>query len=317
MPFWRSGRRTSPASVAVPEMTPLQAWLLAARPRTLPLAVTPVVTGSVLGWAQGGRFSWPVFLATLAAALLIQIGTNLWNDAADAGQGTDDPAHRLGPPRAVAMGWLDAGAVRRAAAGTFLAAFVIGIGLAAVGGWPIVAIGLASLTAGWLYSAGPWPIARSATGELFVLFFFGLAAVGGSAWLQGRVFTLEILLAGFVVGLPAAAVLVVNNTRDLDSDARTGRRTLAVLFGRGAMRRLYASLMLAPFLCLLPIQYRLLPGWWGWLPWLMLPEALRLARAFARVHDARDYNPLLPATVRFQLGLGALLALALILQRMN
>ena len=291
-----------------------RAWWLAIRPRTLTLAIVPVVLGTLLGWLQGGAFSLSVFLATLAAAVLIQVGTNLWNDAADAGRGTDDPRCRLGPPRAVAMGWLSAQAVRRAAFVAFLLALLIGLWLVRIGGWPILAIGLASLAAGWMYSTGPWPIARSASGEWFVLVFFGLAAVAGSAWLQGRVCTPEILLTGLLAGLPAAAVLVVNNTRDRLADARTGRRTLAVWLGPAAMCRLYAGLLLAPFLLLAALQWRLLPGWAGVLPWLMLPEALRLIRRFHRMKAPRGFNALLADTARFQLGLGSLLALALWLQ---
>ncbi|RMG30308.1 MAG: 1,4-dihydroxy-2-naphthoate octaprenyltransferase, partial [Gammaproteobacteria bacterium] len=252
---------------------------------------------------------------TLAAALLIQVGTNLWNDAADAAQGTDDPATRLGPPRAVAMGWLEAGSVRRAALAAFGAAFVLGVALAWLGGWPIVAIGLASIAAGILYSAGPRPIARSATGELFVLAFFGVAAVAGSAWLQGRVFTPEILVVGLLLGMPAAAVLVVNNTRDQGNDARSGRRTLAVRWGTRAMRRLYAGLVLVPFALLGVVQWRLPPGAFGILPWLLLPEALRLVRAFTGARSAGAWNALLAATARFQLGLGGALSLALWLRQ--
>ncbi|HHO67587.1 MAG TPA: 1,4-dihydroxy-2-naphthoate polyprenyltransferase [Gammaproteobacteria bacterium] len=284
----------------------LRHWLLALRPKTLSVSVAPVLAGTALGWVQAGELSVAVMLAALAAALLIQIGTNLHNDVADHERGADDPRTRLGPPRATAEGWLTAAQVRRAAAAAFGLALVIGLYLVAVGGWPILLLGLASLAAGYLYTGGPRPLAYLGAGELFVLVFFGVVAVAGSACLQSGRFSLAGLLLGLLLGLPAAGVLVVNNHRDRDSDARAGKRTLAVRFGLRFSRGLYAACLLGPFLLLAPLQAE--TGRGGWLPWLALPGALWLVWRFLRTREPRDFNPLLGRTALFQLLLALLLA---------
>lgn len=293
----------------------LKYWLLALRPKTLTISIIPVITGSALGWLQADRLSVPVMLAALAAALLIQIGTNLHNDAADHASGTDDPATRLGPPRAVAQGWLSAHSVQRAALASFLLAFVIGLYLVRVGGWPILLLGLLSIAAGYFYSGGPWPVARSGSGEAFVLFFFGVVAVSGSAYLQAGQFTLAAALCGLLLGLPAAAVLVVNNHRDCASDARAGRRTLAVHYGERLSRRLYTLGVLAPFALLPVVQILSVESAVGYLPWLVLPWALRLVYRFRSIDRPQDFNPLLAETAFFQLVLGLLLSLVFVAGR--
>jgi 1,4-dihydroxy-2-naphthoate octaprenyltransferase len=288
-------------------------WLLAARPKTLSVAVVPVLVGSALAAAQGGGLSWSVLLAALAAAVLIQAGTNLYNDAGDFERGADDHATRLGPLRVTAAGLLAAAAVRRGAYAAFAAAFALGLYLVAVGGWPILALGLAAIAAGLAYTGGPRPIAYGALGELFVLAFFGLAAVVGTYYLHAGGVTAAAWAAGLVVGLPAAAVLVVNNYRDLENDRRAGKHTLAVRIGRPASRWEYAALMLGPFVLLpllgLPLPYILLP-------YLALPAAVALIRRLAREPIGPGLNRLLAATALWQLLLGALLCAALIAARL-
>ncbi len=289
-------------------MNSWRAWLAAIRPRTLGLAVSPVVLGTALAVHDGARFRPGVFAATLAAALLIQIGTNLHNDAADHQRGTDGP-DRLGPPRAVASGWLSARAVLRGAWLAFSLAFLLGIGLVAVGGWPIVVLGLASLAAGVAYSAGPRPLSGLPLGELFVVLFFGLVAVAGSYELQAGAFSARAWLAGLVPGLPAAAVLLVNNHRDRVGDARSGRRTLAGMLPPDAVVWLYGALLvmavgIAPFL----FDHRV----------LALPVLLMLVPAFdlvgvMRRASGRGLNAVLARTAGFQLALGSLTALCLLL----
>ncbi len=288
-------------------------WLLALRPKTLTLSIIPVVTGSALGWLQAGHLSLSIMWVALLAALLIQIGTNLHNDAADYTNGTDDPATRLGPARAVAQGWLSAQSVQRVALASFLLALLSGFYLVSMGGWPILLLGLLSITAGYIYSGGPWPIARSATGEAFVLFFFGVVAVSGSAYLQAGQFSLAAVLCGLLLGLPAASVLVINNHRDRDNDARAGRQTLAVLYGEKLSQRLYAIGILAPFV-LLPLVQQLLAIDLniGFLTWLVLPWAVRLIVRFMRITDPRDFNSLLAETALFQFVLGLLLSLVFV-----
>lgn len=215
-------------------------WALAARLKTLGLSVTPVLAGTFLA-ALGGAWRADILVTTLVSATAIQIGTNLWNDAADGESGVDT-ALRLGPPRMTALGLLDAASVRRAAAAAFALAATAGLYLASVGGWPIIALGAASLALGYLYSMGPHPLSATPVGEVLVIAFFGVAAVAGTAWLHGAAVDSRIVAAGFLLGLPAASVLLVNNHRDRESDSAGGRRTLAILIGENASRALYALL---------------------------------------------------------------------------
>jgi 1,4-dihydroxy-2-naphthoate octaprenyltransferase len=305
-----------PAAVVAAPPAGWQVWWTAARPRTLPLGATPVLVGIALAWAEGVPPHWLAALATLGAALLIQIGTNLHNDAADYERGNDQP-DRLGPLRVTAAGWASAATVRSAARLAFGIAFLLGCYLAAVGGWPIVAIGLASLAAGAAYSGGPRPISHTPCGELFVWAFFGVFAVAGSHWLQAAQISAAALLAGAILGLPAAAVLLVNNLRDLAADLRAGRRTLAAVLGDDAgrparfqltARRLHAALMLAPFLAL-PALARLLPGKHGlWLALLALPVCLKVVRRM-RTAQGVELNGVLADTARAQFVFGLLLAI--------
>ncbi|MEW6164754.1 MAG: 1,4-dihydroxy-2-naphthoate octaprenyltransferase [Pseudomonadota bacterium] len=300
-----------PAAIVNAPPTGWRVWWTAARPRTLPLAATPVLAGIALAWAEGAAPRWLAALATLLAALLIQIGTNLHNDAADHERGNDG-ADRLGPLRVTAAGWASAAAVRAASHLAFAAAFGLGVWLAVVGGWPIVAIGLASLAAGLAYSGGPRPISHTPCGELFVWVFFGVLAVAGSHWLQAERLSPAALLAGAALGLPAAAVLLVNNLRDVAADTRAGRRTLAAVLGADRARQLHAALMFAPFLAL-PALAALLPGRHGlWLALLALPVCLRLV---ARMRAARGValNGVLADTARAQFVFGLLLAIGLLI----
>ena len=196
----------------------LQAWFLACRPKTLSVSLSPVLVGTAVAWHDTHRILWLPLLAAALGAAFIQIGTNLFNDVGDYLRGTDTP-ERLGPKRATAEGWLGAGAVRLGAWLAFALAFLCGIYLVGHGGWPIVAIGLASLAAGWAYTGGPKPIAYGPLGEIFVFVFFGLVAVGGSYYLQTLTLTAVALIAAALVGIHAAAVITVNNYRDLDGDA--------------------------------------------------------------------------------------------------
>lgn len=283
-------------------MMQLQAWLLAIRPKTLGMAVIPVVVGSALAFAQTHVLHVLPVLAALLAAMLIQIGTNLHNDAADHASGVDT-LERLGPLRVTASGLLTARQVMFGMKACFLLAFGLGIYLVAVGGWPILLAGLLSLAAGAAYSGGKYPISHSPLGEVFVLVFFGVVAVAGSYYLQTLRVDASALLAGCVMGLSAAAVLVVNNTRDRESDRLAGRRTLAVLMGEGFSRAEYAGLLLLPFAIIAAT------GLGKYLPLLALPWAVYLLRACWQVQEARHYNPLLPQTAQFQFGLGLLLAI--------
>lgn len=284
-------------------------WLLAARPKTLSIAVAPVLVAHALAWSDQGTISPALLGAILAAALLIQIGTNLHNDAADHERGVDDPAHRLGPPRATSQGWLEAYQVRRAAWLCFALSGALGSALVIVGGWPVLAVGLCSIAAGLAYTGGSRPISFTALGELFVLVFFGLVAVATSYYLQTGIWSPTSLAAGAVVGLPAAAVLAVNNYRDVDGDRRAGRRTLAVSLGRTKSRYAYAVLLLSPF-ALLPTLASGSCTPCDWLPWIAFPWAGLLIRRFWLEHPGPGFNTLLASTARFQLVLSLLLSAA-------
>ncbi len=282
------------------------AWFLACRPKTLSVSLSPVLVGTAVAWHDTAALLGLPLLAAALGAALIQIGTNLFNDVGDFLRGTD-AAGRLGPKRAAAEGWLTARAIRSGAWLAFALAFACGIYLVWHGGWPIVAIGLASLTAGWAYTGGPKPIAYGPLGEVFVFVFFGLVAVGGSYYLQTLALSPGALLAGTLVGIHASAVITVNNYRDLDGDAQSGKNTLAVRLGRPAIRRLYAAEILTPY-ALLPLLAGL--GRPTALPLLSLPLALALIRRFQREPPGPVFNSILAATAGLQLAFALLLTLS-------
>ena len=226
-------------------------WVMAARPKTLSLSVSPVIAGTAIA-AQRSNWRVDVFIFAILSAISIQIGANLWNDAADAVRGVDS-RERLGPPRVTALGLLDGRTVRRAAILAYFLAALSGLYLIAIGGTSILAIGVLSLLMGYLYSMGPWPLSATPFGEILVILFFGAAAVGGTVFLHTGGVDGTTLWLGASLGLPAAAVLLLNNHRDRRTDAIAGRRTLAILIGVAGSRRLYAALLfgaLAGLLCL-------------------------------------------------------------------
>lgn len=283
-------------------------WLLAIRPKTLGISVVPVLVGTSLAWKQASLFHPLAMLAALVGALLIQIGTNLYNDAKDYEHGADTP-DRLGPERATAQGWFSAAQVKRAAALAFGLAFCTGLYLVSVAGWPIVAIGLLSLLAGYAYTGGPRPIAYSASGELFVFLFFGLAAVLGSYYVQTLKLSIDALAAACAIGLLAAAVLLVNNYRDLETDRRANKLTLSHYLGRKRSQQAYALLILIPFLLPFFLQSRSFSS----LTLLILPAALILIWRFCIERPGPEFNLILARTAQLQLGYGLLLSIGLLL----
>ncbi|MDH5570865.1 MAG: 1,4-dihydroxy-2-naphthoate polyprenyltransferase [Gammaproteobacteria bacterium] len=285
-------------------------WLLAMRPKTLTMAIMPVLTGTVLAWHEQHLFDPLPLVLALLAALLIQIGTNLHNDAADYERGVDT-AERLGPKRAVAQGWLSAKKVKAAALASFVLALVCGIYLVWLGGWPILLAGLFSLAAAFLYSGGTHPVAYSPLGEVFVLIFFGIIAVAGSYYLQAIAISGLAVVAGIIIGLPAAAVLLVNNYRDLDTDVKAGRRTLVSIIGRKLSCYIYAVLLilpiiLAPLLTTNPIRM---------LSWFALPAAIYLIRKLFQNSPGLALNSLLAQTAQYQVLLSVLLMTSLLFLR--
>ena len=289
------------------------AWLLAARPKTLPVAIVPVLVGTVVAYAEIGVMSLQVALIAGLCALLIQVATNLHNDVADFRKGADDPATRIGPQRATSEGWLDPATVQRASVATFLAAFFIGLYLVRFGGLAIFVVGVVSILAGYAYSGGPRPISHTCLGELVVWVFFGLVAVGGTYFLHaGARLSVAAVLAGAAVGMPAAAVLVVNNTRDVEADRRNGRRTFPVVFGTAMSRRQYAAFVAAGPILAFVTALSVGVGAWPWLCLAGLFRSVSLARQFYRTDDGPGFNRLLALTARSGVELGALLALSLL-----
>jgi len=257
-------------------LNPLRLWALAARPRTLPAAVAPVLVGSSLALAQD-EFHPLRFAAALVGSVFIQIGTNLANDYSDARRGADTE-DRLGPVRVTAGGLLPP---RRVLVGTYVAfgvAVAAGIYLAAVAGWELLVVGALSIAAGVLYTGGPRPYGYAGLGELFVFLFFGVVAVVGSYYVQAEELRWEAFALSLPVGLLAAAILVVNNVRDVDTDRRAGKRTLAVKLGRERARLLFAAALGLGFAAPLLIAAAGGLSWWlalTVLAWVLAPPLLR------------------------------------------
>jgi 1,4-dihydroxy-2-naphthoate octaprenyltransferase len=289
----------------------LSSWLMAARPRTLSLSMTPVVVGAALAWAANREIHFLPVLAALAGSTCIQLGTNLHNDAVDSERGGDGP-DRIGPPRVTAMGLLNGSSVKRGAVVCFAAAALFGLYLVVVGGWPIFLLGLLSILSGSAYTGGPLPIAYTPLGELFVIAFFGVGAVGGTYWLCTAYFGSAALEAGLALGLLTGAVLLVNNHRDVDADARVGRRTLAIVAGPVGTAWLYAGLMLLPFALLLPLA-QALPRGHVWPALAALPPVLALIYRFRHEPRGRGFNRILVWTVQLQCLFGLLLSVGLVL----
>lgn len=228
-------------------MFPVKALLLASRPKTLPAAVAPVVAGCALAWRLTGMFSWPLALCTLLSAAAIQIATNYFNDAVDAVKGADTAA-RLGPLRATAGGLMTPWAMLTAGVGAALAAVLFSLPMVAARGWPIVAIGLVSLFFTYGYTGGPAPLAYRGLGEVFVLLFFGFVAVTGTVFVQTGQWLPEALLPGFQAGMLSTVLIAINNLRDVEEDARSNKRTLAVRGGVRFARAEILALCLGPHL---------------------------------------------------------------------
>jgi 1,4-dihydroxy-2-naphthoate octaprenyltransferase len=290
--------------------TPLKAWVLAARPRTLAAAAAPILVATSLVLFETGVARWEYSLLAFLCTLCLQVGTNFANDALDFLKGTDTQ-ERLGPTRVSQAGMIDARAVLRAAWVAFGLAFLLGLPLVAAGGWPILAVGLTGILFGYAYTGGPYPLAYNGLGEVFVILYFGLAAVGGLYFLHAGEVSSRAWAAGLQIGLFATALIAINNLRDREGDERAGKRTLAVRFGEGFARGEIAFCLLAPLFLqvvlmkkpaeLLPVAVCLVPAW-------------KLARETARAPASRVFNLFLGRSARilllFSVSYAASLALA-------
>lgn len=284
----------------------LRIWIMAARVRTLPAAVAPVLVGTALA-ASEGTFHPLIFAAALLGATFIQVGTNLSNDYSDARRGAD-AEDRLGPVRVTAGGLVPPRQVLVATWVSFGLAVLAGSYLIAVAGWELLAVGAASILAGILYTGGPRPYGYEGLGEVFVFLFFGLVAVAGSYFVQVEDLRWEAFALAVPVGLLASAILVVNNVRDLETDRRAGKRTLAVRLGRRRTRALYAAMTFGAFLTA-PVPWLLGPlSPWLLLSWLALPIALPIVRIVRTRTDGPSLNGALARTGMLQLAFCALLS---------
>ncbi|MCP4643659.1 MAG: 1,4-dihydroxy-2-naphthoate polyprenyltransferase, partial [bacterium] len=273
----------------------MKVWILAARPKTLPAAVAPVIVGTAMAYASGLPH-WPSAVCALLGAALIQIGTNLANDYFDFVKGTDTD-DRKGPTRATQAGFVAPGVMLRAAVFVFALVLVPGAYILWRGGWPFLIIGILSIACGVLYTGGPYPLGYVGLGDVFVLVFFGPVAVVGTYYLQTYVITPDSLIAGLAVGLMSVALLAVNNMRDVDEDRRAGKRTLAVRFGRGFARVEYAvCLFLAAFVVpayfFLTTQHRL----FGLVPIVVLGSGIPAIKAVFSTTDGATLNHVLGTT---------------------
>jgi 1,4-dihydroxy-2-naphthoate polyprenyltransferase len=288
-------------------------WLMAARVRTLPAAIAPVLVGTALAGFE--HVFHPLrFLAALIGAIFIQVGTNLSNDYSDARRGADTE-ERLGPVRVTAGGLVPPQQVLIATYVSFGVAVLAGVYLIAVAGWQLLLVGAASIAAGVLYTGGPRPYGYEGLGELFVFLFFGIVAVAGSYFVQTTHLEWEAFALAVPVGLIASAILVVNNVRDIDTDRRAGKRTLAVRLGRERTRVLYAGMIYGAYL-LAPVTWlfgALKP--WLLLSWLTLPLAAQLVRTVRNRTDGPSLNRTLAQTGMLQLTFCVLLSAGLLLSR--
>jgi 1,4-dihydroxy-2-naphthoate octaprenyltransferase len=286
--------------------TKARAWLLAVRPPTLLVGVAPVVVGAA---SVRGPVRTLAAVAALAGALLIQIGTNLANDVYDHEKGADGPA-RVGPLRATQAGLLSAREVRGGMALAFALAALVGLYLSAVGGPAIIAIGVLSIASGIAYTGGPWPLGYHGLGDLFVLAFFGLVAVCGTALVAGGSVPPISAIAAIPVGALATAVLVVNNLRDRGTDVVCNKRTLVVRFGRAFGVVEYAALLALAYVVPIAIAAAGARSPWVLLPLLTAPLGVWLVRFVAR-EDGASLNAGLGWTARLLLAHAALFAIGL------
>jgi len=291
----------------------LAAWRVAVRPRTLWIATIPVVVATSLAWSLAGVFSAWIAAIALAAAILMQVVSNLQNDVGYTQRGGETRGH-VGLPRATAHGWLAPSAVNRAIVVAVVAAQLIALPLMVRGGWPIVLTSVCSTVAAWAYMGGPRPIAYTPWGEATVFVFFGLVAVQGAYYVQAGSLAAPVWLAAAAIGMHAAAVLLVNNYRDRAHDLATGRRTLAAVVPERVALRLYTLLLVAPFV-LVGALAELVSGLWFLLPLCALPRALALARALPVTEPGAAQSALLFRTVLLEVGFGGLLAAGALLHR--
>ena len=295
-------------SQTIPSATSV--WIMAARPRTLPAAAAPVLIGFALAW-RDGVFYWPAALACIFISLLMQIGANFANDLFDNERGSDTP-DRLGPTRVTAAGLLSPARLKWGLVFVFGLAGLLGLYLTCLRGWPVLVLGLLIILGALAYTGGPFPYGYHAMGDVFVFLFFGLAATCGTYYAQSGVITQAVIWSSVPVGLLIVNILVVNNTRDIETDAAANKRTLAVVFGRQAMYFEYLLCLGLAYLVPAGMWLMGLSSWGGMLSWLSLPLAFQIVREFMTV-SGRQLNKTLGGTAQLALVFAVLFSLGLAL----
>jgi 1,4-dihydroxy-2-naphthoate polyprenyltransferase len=301
------------SSLSVSTVRPgsLDAWAVAMRPRTLWVAIVPVLVGTAFAWLDRAQVNWSVFALALLGSLQMQIITNLQNDVGYTARGLDSAA-RIGMPRATSSGLLSPQQVRTAIWLMIGFAIITGLPLVQRGGWPVLAMGVSSILAALAYMGGPKPIAYTPLGELMVFLFFGLVAVAGSGYVQIGTVTPATWVAASGIGLIAAAVLAVNNHRDIAHDERTGRNTFAVRFGDKRSISFYTWLVLGAF-ALLPLTAILAGRLALMLPMIAAPIAWRLTRTLQSAETGPVMSALLLRTVKLEIAYGTLMTVGALL----
>jgi len=287
-------------------------WLEAARPKTLPAAVIPVMVGTALAAAHGGAHFGRAAIC-LGFALLVQIGTNFANDYFDYVQGADTPA-RVGPRRAVAAGLIAPGRMLTATWAVLGLAFLVGLLLVRAGGWMLLPIGIVSILCAIAYTGGPFPLGYNGLGDVFVFIFFGLVAVCATFYVQVGAVAPEVVSCAAAVGLLAANILVANNYRDAETDAQAGKKTLVVRFGRKFALWQYGLSALVALLCppaLMLAGYR----WPVLLPLVLVPWAFRLTHRLGFSFEPAEQILILGDTAKFLAVFGGLLSVGVVLGR--
>ncbi len=284
-----------------------RAWLLAVRPPTLPAAVSPVLAGSGIA-AVDGDFEVGRFFLAMIGAILIQIVVNFANDLSDFRRGADAP-DRLGPPRAVAQGWLSQREMTVGIALVTAAAMIVGVALTLIVGWPILLIGAASLVAAVTYTGGPAPYGYRGLGDVICFLFFGVVAVMGAGYVQIEELTWELAAASVPVGCLVTAILVVNNLRDIETDRASDKRTLAVMLGERNTRIEYVALTMGAFVAIAVFASVELIPYFCYIAGAALPPAVWLSREIANGRSGAALNPMLKRTAQLHLMVGALIGL--------
>ncbi len=296
----------------MPSQSEWRHWLEAARPKTLPAAVIPVMVGTALAAAHRSA-DYVNAAICLTFALLVQIGTNFANDYFDFVQGADTPA-RVGPRRAVAAGLITPGRMLGATCLVLGVAFAVGLLLVREGGWILLPVGIVSIGCAIAYTGGPFPLGYNGLGDLFVFIFFGLVAVDTTFYVQTGHVTADTTSCAVAVGLLAANILVANNYRDAETDARAGKKTLVVRFGRKFAVWQYALSVTVALLCppaLLLTGYQ----WPVLLPLLLAPWAVALTRKLAASREPAEQITLLGDTAKYLAVFGVLLSAGVLLGR--